>query len=341
LKISIIVPVYKAEKFIESCIESILKQDYKDFELLLIDDGSPDKSAEICARYVEKDKRIKLFRKENQGPGATRNYGIEKSVGEYITFIDSDDTVDGDFLSNLIVAAETENCALAVNGIQSDIYEGENISKIITYGGENNIYTPAKYIEAVLRQKIPFACYAGPYAKLYLSSVIKEKGIAFPTDIYFGEDEYFNLKYISCLGRESKIVFSAKIGYHYRQINSNSLCSSYYANYYEMISAVKNELCRVFESSGCSKETEKYLTRKYVSSIIGCLFHELEHKDKSPKGKLKSVAKKCCKNQFIKNADYSHLASSKSKMLLFFMKWNLSIPIIAVSKIQYKQLKNH
>ena len=99
-KFSIIVPVYKAEKFIHNCIEGILAQTVTDFELILFNDGSPDRSSEICEEYAKKDRRIKVFHKENGGPSSARNIGLDKAIGEYICFADSDDVVDNSFLEH-------------------------------------------------------------------------------------------------------------------------------------------------------------------------------------------------------------------------------------------------
>lgn len=100
-RISVIVPVYNAEKYLTQCVESILRQDFTDFELLLINDGSKDKSGLICDEYAQKDQRVKVFHKENSGVSSTRNLGIDKAQGEYIAFIDSDDYVDSNYLSIL------------------------------------------------------------------------------------------------------------------------------------------------------------------------------------------------------------------------------------------------
>ena len=99
--ISIVVPIYKVENYLEKCIISILNQSYKNFELLLIDDGSPDLCPKICDDYKNKDKRIKVFHKENGGLSDARNYGIEKAKGSLITFIDSDDYIDRDYIEYL------------------------------------------------------------------------------------------------------------------------------------------------------------------------------------------------------------------------------------------------
>lgn len=98
-KISVIVPVYKVEKYLPKCIESILQQTFTDFELLLIDDGSPDSSGKICDEYAAKDSRIRVFHKENGGVSSARNLGLDNAKGEWISFIDADDWISNDFLS--------------------------------------------------------------------------------------------------------------------------------------------------------------------------------------------------------------------------------------------------
>ncbi len=99
--ISVIVPVYNVEKYLDKCLKSILLQDFSDFELILVDDGSTDNSGKICDDFALKDSRIKVVHKENAGPSVARNVGTSVSKGEYITFIDSDDYVDRDYLSIL------------------------------------------------------------------------------------------------------------------------------------------------------------------------------------------------------------------------------------------------
>ena len=101
-KISVIVPVYNVEKYLPRCIDSILSQTFKDFELLLIDDGSPDNCGKICDEYAAKDRRVRVFHKPNGGVSSARNLGLDKACGEWITFIDSDDYVAVDYLEELV-----------------------------------------------------------------------------------------------------------------------------------------------------------------------------------------------------------------------------------------------
>ena len=96
--ISIIVPIYNVEKYLQECIESLLKQTYKNIEIILVDDGSPDNCPQICDEFLKKDKRIKVFHKVNGGLSDARNYGLERATGNYICFVDSDDFVTEDYI---------------------------------------------------------------------------------------------------------------------------------------------------------------------------------------------------------------------------------------------------
>lgn len=115
-EISVIVPVYNIEKYIGRCIESVLKQSFENFELLLVNDGSSDKSGQICDEYAMKDRRIIVYHKENQGVSSARNLGIRKSTGRYIAFVDGDDWVQSDYLENLYKGLIGEKCDICICG---------------------------------------------------------------------------------------------------------------------------------------------------------------------------------------------------------------------------------
>lgn len=113
--ISVIVPIYNVENYLRMCLDSIQNQTYKNFECLLINDGSPDNSAEICREYVAKDSRFRYFEKENGGVSSARNLGIERSEGVYITFVDSDDWVEPDYLEVLYSIIVQEKADISVS----------------------------------------------------------------------------------------------------------------------------------------------------------------------------------------------------------------------------------
>jgi glycosyltransferase involved in cell wall biosynthesis len=143
--ISVIIPVYNAEKYLKKCLKSVIEQTYKEFEVILINDGSTDNSAVIAKYFEQKDKRIRVIEQENSGPAQARNRGIEAAVGEYIAFIDSDDWVSPEMLMELYNAAERETADLVICGfeyfskgktrrvsqnIEPGVYIGENIEKL-------------------------------------------------------------------------------------------------------------------------------------------------------------------------------------------------------------------
>ena len=123
-KISIIVPVYNVEKYLEKCVRSILAQTFTDFELILVDDGSPDSSGAMCDQFAEQDQRVKVIHKENGGLSDARNAGIEIATGEYLGFVDSDDYIADDMYELLYTNIVKEDADLSICGIY-DVYEGK------------------------------------------------------------------------------------------------------------------------------------------------------------------------------------------------------------------------
>lgn len=136
--VSIIIPVYNSEKYLEDCLNSVINQTYKDFEVLLIDDGSTDRSGKICDYYSQKDKRFKVFHRKNKGVSAARNFALEIAQGEYIAFIDSDDVVNEHFIEFLITICIDNQADIAYcdsynfNSNESlfEISENKNITNV-------------------------------------------------------------------------------------------------------------------------------------------------------------------------------------------------------------------
>ena len=117
--ISVIVPVYNAEKYIEHCIQSLLEQTYKNFELILVNDGSKDRSLELCKAFAEKDRRVKVYDRQNGGASAARNTGLERMEGQYVVFVDSDDYVSKSYLENLYLAAKSSHYDIVQCNLES------------------------------------------------------------------------------------------------------------------------------------------------------------------------------------------------------------------------------
>ena len=186
--ISVIVPVYNVEKCLHRCVESILAQTYTNFELLLINDGSRDSSGAICDEYTVIDKRVRVFHKENGGVSTARNLGLDNARGEWITFCDSDDFVDTDWLKNYIDNLDGK-CDLVVQTIK------------LLNKGYNEIIGPQQLIEGNGKDVMVALKYNGgtlgyPVNKLFSLSIIKKNFIRFREGIKLREDEDFVLRYL-------------------------------------------------------------------------------------------------------------------------------------------------
>ncbi|QHS02340.1 glycosyltransferase family 2 protein [Pediococcus acidilactici] len=187
-KVTIVIPIHNLEVFLRRCLESIRRQTYPYFEVLLVDDGSIDGSKEICKSFVEEDDRFKYFYQKNSGVSKARNIGIKKANGKYITFIDGDDFISPNHLQ--VMVEGLEDCQLSITG-RNDIYE-DNIRQV--FKEDSDVYFDQKQvIDAVLK---PGVVYSFPWNKMYLAEIIREKQILFDDGLKYGEDLVFNMEYI-------------------------------------------------------------------------------------------------------------------------------------------------
>ena len=202
-KVSIIVPVYKAEKYLNRCIDSILAQTFIDWELLLIDDGSPDKSGEICDEYSKKDQRIKVFHKSNGGVSSARNLGLDYVKGQWITFIDADDYIDSSFCN--INEAEINDIIIKRNYIVDIDKSIKEVKQIKTPSSIDNM-------EEFLSQYLYANIFRTPWGKFFKSNILKN--IRFPLGQRIGEDAAFMF---TVLSKTKKIVFNNEGGYYWQK----------------------------------------------------------------------------------------------------------------------------
>lgn len=212
--VSIIIPVYNVEKYLAKCIDSVLAQNFVDWELLLINDGSTDSSSCICDEYAVKDTRIKVFHQVNKGVSTARNIGIDNAKGEYITFIDSDDYIDPNYLLNFEIDGGVNNFDLISQGAML-IFPDKKKNHIIKYNQTKELNLSDFYSESVINCLI----YT-PWSKLYKTDIIKDNKIHFDETICYGEDRIFVTEYFSYCKRVKAI---SACGYNYMHENQNAL----------------------------------------------------------------------------------------------------------------------
>ena len=196
-KVSIIVPVYKAESFLSRCVDSILNQEYRDFELLLVDDGSPDSSGDICDSYVAIDSRVRVIHQSNSGVSAARNHAIEEACGTYLQFLDSDDWITPDATKLLVRSAEDFQADLVI----ADFYRviGERVS----HKGDiddDEVISREDFAEHMMENPADYY-YGVIWNKLYRRDLIEQHHLRMNPDISWCEDFMFNLEYIRYASR--------------------------------------------------------------------------------------------------------------------------------------------
>ncbi len=254
--ISVIVPVYNVEKYLDRCIESIAEQTYQNLEIILVDDGSPDNSGKICDEWAENDDRIIVIHKENGGVSSARNRGLDIAKGEYIMFCDSDDWVEPNWCECLYNGIHQAGIELAVCGFSKATMDGTIVSQ----------NSPTKSIINLCDFPVLIGNYLnGPVNKIYISKNIRLNQIKFPEGLSLGEDARFVLDYLKYCNSNSKISLQDTASYCYRN-NTNSLTHHFYSDFWDK----ELELIKLTESLARFLKSD---FDKYDSKFKSCDFY--------------------------------------------------------------------
>ncbi|MBE6969189.1 MAG: glycosyltransferase [Ruminococcaceae bacterium] len=267
MKISVIVPVYKAEQYLGRCVDSLLAQTHRHLELILIDDGSPDQSGVICDEYAARDSRVLVIHQENGGPSAARNAGLARADGAYVTFVDSDDYVDSDYCEYLLSLALRHGADI----VQCGAYEeGSGGSRVLS--PEQDVVL-AEGLKS-MRGRDWHAYGNANWGKLYRVEVLR--GAHFDTRCCIGEDLHFNFQ---ALRKTKTIVLGAAARYHY-VLTEGSLFRAAPSrqrllNCREMLERAREEFADSAELSRLV-EDEVYRNDLDICSKIACFHMEAE-----------------------------------------------------------------
>ena len=217
--ISIIVPIYNTSAFLPKCLDSILAQSFKNFELLLVDDGSTDTSLEIIWEYAKKDKRVRVFHQENAGVSAARNYGLREAFGKWVAFVDSDDWLNQNFLEELYTDIEVVDFVLCgMNMIdRTGNLRPAKLRTRMAQSSTNDVYTLKE-----IYNSINMFALCGPCCKLFRKSIIDSNSVVFPEDLSFGEDSMFVARFLLHI-RKLRIV---NLSLYNVQSREGSLCAT-------------------------------------------------------------------------------------------------------------------
>lgn len=296
--VSIIIPVYNAEKFVGRCVESILSQTFQDFEILLVDDGSKDESLVKCKELQQTDARIRVFSKENGGPSSARKLGVKNAKGEFVFFVDADDTIPMGALSLLIEKdlnmsldiIQGARKYIPVNGAPEQIagFEKDEIIDFLTY---------INYL---------FQGYAnaGPVGTLYRRSLFGYETFNLPNDVRIGEDFYMNL----CMGIKARTIGLYNIVVYNYLENSNSATHTYqFVSLTPQIHLLES-LRRELNYAGLFEMFSQQFYSKAIGTLVSASFHNRQ-----------LIHDPYCLQ--IVNESRSSLLSRKCKLLYLLLKY--------------------
>ena len=233
--ISVIVPVYNVEEYLEECLESIRKQTYQNIEVILVNDGSTDGSKEICERYCQQDPRFRLINKENQGLSIARNRGVKESNGEYIMFVDSDDVVKENIVEVLLSYMKADVDLVECNLTQNKEELQKNKPIRVVFEGNS----PESIIKCIAFKEVKFCAFT----KLYRREIVEK--VPFLEGIIY-EDVYTGINYLKYI---RKMVAVDLKGYYYR-VRPNSIMTTSFSEKNLDIITVGNKLIESFQDVG-------------------------------------------------------------------------------------------
>lgn len=317
IKISIIVPIYNVEKYLNKCFESLISQTLKDIEIIAINDGSTDSSYEIAKEYAKKHKNILLFNNENHGLSYTRNYGLKKAKGKYIMFVDSDDFLDQDCCEKLYTFAENKKADIVCFDLKFIFNNRESIMQ----SGTNELISPTEYI-------------LGPGSaacKFYLKSFMKKIDFKFKEGIW---SEDVAIIPSLCL-HTTKIYYLKDCFYNYFQ-RDNSITNQkkYNKKSFDVFNSI-NLLTDIFKTNGRYLEFKEEIEYIYITNLLLNIPLKV-YQFKEAKTKLKELSQFMKKEypKWYKNSHFKKL-SFKQKIYCFLFYLNLPSIVHLLYKLKH------
>lgn len=337
--ISVIVPIYNVEKYLDRCVQSLVNQTYKNLEIILVDDGSPDNCPAMCDEYAKKDSRIKVIHKANGGLGFARNSGLDAATGKYFAFIDSDDYVDLDYYEILYKSISSGDYDVALCGMSSEnngvkrrgrhIYSGKTFDR----GGVMNILLPSMLGADRFGKNSSgiSACKA-----IYRLSLVNDNNIRFVSEReYISEDAVFDIE----LYKYVKSAIVSEGGGYYYCYNGSSLSHSYKPDRFEQIKKLCDYELRLVEDYPSREICAERIISTFLGNVRAVMKHEAAHfvqtKKLSDLRKIKEIVKDAYLQKIIREYDYSNLPS-KQKISCICIKHKLWLTSFIFAQLQNK-----
>lgn len=257
-QVSVIIPVYNCEKYLETCVDSVLNQSYQRIEIILVDDGAKDDSGNICDRYAKDYKNVRVIHQRNNGVSAARNTGLNSATGEYVMFVDSDDWLSPDTIHAMMNEAEHSEFDLVSLSICFDYEDG----RIVEFKQPKITFDMQREVNDSFQRLYDCFFFNAVYAKLYKKSILEKYDLLFDRRYSILEDSTFVLNYLQ---HTEQVCCLPMVGYHYRQTCEESLVKKYNIN----------ELDAYINRSYVAASLEKVLNDENKSFYDTSVFNEL------------------------------------------------------------------
>ena len=321
IKVSVIIPVYNVEKYLERQIESVLNQSLKDIEVFLVDDGSTDGTASICDKYQKIDSRIKVIHKKNEGAHKARNVAIALATGEYLAFFDGDDEEENDMLFDMYKIAIDTKSDLVIIGFYIDTYYDKDQDITLDYIPKKEI----TYIDKESFRKDAYMffdnnIFYSPWNKLYKRDYIINNNILFPQT--YRDDFPFVVEVIKDI---DKISFTQKQYYRFKREREESETSKYYKNLYEKRIEEHKMMLSLYEYWGLlnDQDSKEMIMRRHADRIIECITNFQNKKSNLTNKEINDNIRLILDENYTKEAfQYAKPSSLYLKIMYFIIKTN-------------------
>ena len=327
--VSIIVPIYNAEKYLKECLDSLVGQTYRNLEIILVDDGSKDKSGKICDEYAKQDSRVIVIHKKNNGVSAARNSGIEKATGNWIAFVDADDWIQRNYIESFAHEIEPDIDIICCG------YKRINGNKVEKVNNNQDIIVlnSMEFIEKLLNVQNG---YGFVHTKFFKKTAIDD--IRFDTNLKVGEDALFNIEVASKI-RKVKII--NKSLYNYR-ISPESTVKKYDPGY---VDKYQKSMQKCFDYINVNFENNNDIilnVENYIAYHVMLIAINYCYNPDNPTKKRKQQLKEVCNiklfKKAIKQSNFNDLSITR-KIMLFTLKFKLYTLTSIICKIRQKQIK--
>ena len=340
--VSVIVPVYNVEKYLNRCINSIINQTYKELEIILVDDGSTDNCSVLCDEWAEKDIRIKVIHKENAGLGYARNSGIEVATGEYICFFDSDDYIESETIEECYLMAKNENADIVCFGHNSILDDG-SIKYVRVPSVPKKIFSKEEVVNEFLPNMLGRNPVTGEnwnleltaWSALFSAKLIKDNAFQFVSERKIISEDYYSL--LGLYRYVNKVAIIAKPFYNYCD-NGGSLTRIFRKDRYEKIKEFQIEfvkLCDKLEYPGVVKERIWY---PYFGNLIGHI-KQLVNSNESFFYKYSELKKIVDDDYFQSSMEQSDFSTMSIKIRLLFLAMKYRKTMLTYIILKLRNLK--